>query len=59
MPCCPGATPSDPTAPPFPGYAWKNKVPCKDYDGDDDDDDDDDNDGDDDDDDDNLQFTSN
>jgi len=25
MPCCPGATPSDPTAPPFPGYAWKNK----------------------------------
>ena len=27
MPCCPGASPSDPTAPPFPGYAWKNKVP--------------------------------
>ena len=27
MPCCPGAVPMDPTAPPFPGYAWKNKVP--------------------------------
>ena len=27
MPCCPGAAPSDPSAPPFPGYAWKNKVP--------------------------------
>ena len=28
MPCCPGAVPMDPTAPPFPGYAWKNKVPA-------------------------------
>ena len=60
MPCCPGAAPPDPSAPPFPGYAWKNKVPDDEDDGggdsndDGDDDGDGDGDGDDDDDDDDI-----
>ena len=46
MPCCPGAAPPDPSAPPFPGYAWKNKVPDDEDDGGGDSNDDGDDDGD-------------